>query len=60
VEGGPEFLEMYEAHDEEARHYYACVTALDLQVGRLRKALHESGAADNTMLFFCSDNGQSL
>jgi arylsulfatase A-like enzyme len=57
VVGGPEFLKMYEEYDKEARHYYACVTALDLQVGRLRKALRESRVADNTMLFFCSDNG---
>lgn len=39
------------------RNYYGCVTALDAQVGRLRKTLNDLGVADNTMLWFCSDNG---
>jgi arylsulfatase A-like enzyme len=33
------------------------ITALDEQVGRLRGALRDLGAADDTMLWFCSDNG---
>lgn len=57
VVGGPEYLAMYPEHDEDARHYYACITAMDEQVGRLRKTLRELGVADNTALFFCSDNG---
>jgi arylsulfatase A-like enzyme len=48
---------MYSDHDEEKKHYYAVVTALDEQVGRVRKKLRESGVEDNTMLWFCSDNG---
>jgi len=31
--------------------------AMDDQIGRLRLALSELGVADNTMLWFCSDNG---
>ena len=57
VVGGPEFLKLYGAYEEEPRHYYACITALDRQVGRLRKALRDSRVAGNTMIFFCSDNG---
>ncbi|MDG1831922.1 MAG: sulfatase-like hydrolase/transferase, partial [Verrucomicrobiota bacterium] len=34
-----------------------CITALDEQVGRLRKELRTLGVADNTFVAFCSDNG---
>ncbi|SDX89866.1 Arylsulfatase A [Lutibacter oricola] len=37
--------------------YYGCITALDDQIGRLWKDLEEKGIADNTMIWFCSDNG---
>ena len=57
VVGGPEYRARYAEHPEEARHYYACITALDEQVGRLRASLREWGAAENTLIFFCADNG---
>jgi len=57
VVGGPEYRAMYAEHDEDAQHYYACITALDEQVGRLRTRLKELGADQNTMIWFCSDNG---
>jgi len=57
VVGGPEYRAMYAEHDEDAQHYYACITALDEQVGRLRARLKELGADQNTMIWFCSDNG---
>lgn len=57
VVGGPEYRKQYAQYDEEAQHYYACVTALDEQVGRLRATLRTLDVAENTMLFFCSDNG---
>ncbi len=57
VIGGPQYRELYAEHDAEARHYYACVTALDEQVGRLRSELRGLGVGENTMLWFCSDNG---
>lgn len=37
--------------------YYASVSDLDRQVGRLLDALGELGLADNTIVFFSSDNG---
>jgi arylsulfatase A-like enzyme len=40
-----------------ARNYFGCVSALDEQVGRLRQRLTELGIAENTMIWFCSDNG---
>ncbi len=57
VVGGPEYLRRYEDQPEPARHYYACLTAMDEQIGRLRAELDRLGQAENTMLWFCSDNG---
>lgn len=37
--------------------YYREITLLDQQVGRLRRGLREMGIADNTILWYCSDNG---
>ena len=57
VVGGPKYREMYLDRTEHEQHYYACLTAMDEQIGRLRAELESMGAADNTMLWFCSDNG---
>ena len=58
VVGGKRHLAPYEGVQGRRRqHYYACITALDEQFGRLREKLRELGVADDTMLFFCSDNG---
>jgi len=40
--------------------YYSNITAVDTQVGALRKALREFGVAENTMVWFTSDNGPNL
>jgi len=56
IKAGPDYLKMYEGHGEAAQ-YYGCITELDEQVGRIRKSLRDWGVADNTLLFFCSDNG---
>ncbi len=37
--------------------YYREITLLDQQVGRLRKELKAMGISENTILWFCSDNG---
>ncbi len=57
VVAGPEHVAAYQQHDVYTRNYYGCITALDEQVGRLRANLRELGVAENTMLWFCSDNG---
>ncbi len=57
VVGGPEYLALYPQEPENKQHFYACVTALDEQMGRLRAKLRELGVAQDTMLWFCSDNG---
>ncbi|VGO19636.1 sulfatase family protein [Pontiella sulfatireligans] len=56
IKAGPDYLKMYEGHGEAA-HYYGCITELDEQVGRVRTKLREWGVAENTLVFFCSDNG---
>lgn len=47
----------YAQFDELTQHYYGCITALDREVGRLRTTLDDLGVRDNTILWFCSDNG---
>ena len=57
VLAGPQYKAMYKDYPESARNYYGAVTAMDEQVGRLHKKLDELGVYDNTLIFFCSDNG---
>lgn len=40
--------------------YLACVSFVDAQIGRILKALDESGHADNTIIVFLGDNGWHL
>jgi arylsulfatase A-like enzyme len=54
---GPKYRDMYPGQSEFAQNHFGCITAMDEQIGRLREKLHEFGIADNTMLWFCSDNG---
>jgi len=42
--------------DPEKR-YEAVVYSLDVAIGRVLSALHQTGTADNTFVFFMSDNG---
>ncbi len=42
------------------RAYYAVTSYVDAKVGRLLAALDEIGAADNTLVVFTSDHGDSL
>ncbi|MEM9161370.1 MAG: sulfatase-like hydrolase/transferase [Verrucomicrobiota bacterium] len=56
IEAGPRYLDMYKGHGEAA-HYYGCITELDDQVGRIHKLLSDKGVLEDTLIFFCSDNG---
>lgn len=40
--------------------YYASITYLDAQIGRVLKALEDAGELDNTIIIFSSDNGLSM
>jgi arylsulfatase A-like enzyme len=57
VKAGPRYRAMYSQYSEGEQHYYGCITALDEQVGRLRRELRNLGIAGNTMIWFASDNG---
>jgi arylsulfatase A-like enzyme len=43
--------------DPYTANYYGSIRAMDTQVGRIRQALQKSGVADNTIIWFTSDNG---
>jgi uncharacterized sulfatase len=45
---------------EFLRSYYACVSFLDAQVGKLLKALEETNQLDNTLIVFFGDHGYHL
>ena len=57
VVGGPPYLARYSRWPENQRHYYAVITALDDQVGRFIGKLRVLGVDQETLIFFCSDNG---
>ncbi|HOD81931.1 MAG: Arylsulfatase [Planctomycetes bacterium ADurb.Bin126] len=49
--------------DEVRRHisdYYACITYMDAQIGRILQTLEESGLAENTLIVFNGDNGLAV
>jgi arylsulfatase A-like enzyme len=54
---GEEYKNLYPEAGETRKNYYGCITAMDKQIGRLRKELRDLGIEKNTVLFFCSDNG---
>ncbi len=45
---------------EEIAAYYAAITAIDDQVGRILKTLKENGQDENTIILFTSDHGDML
>ena len=46
-----------EAVKEEIAAYYAMISEVDDNIGKILKALDESGHADNTIIIFAADNG---
>ena len=55
--GHPDFLKLYADTPDINANYWAEVSGLDAAVGKLRKELRDMGIADNTLLWFVSDNG---
>ena len=53
----PRTKEAVQLHRSE---YYAMITHLDRELGRVLKALEESGKADNTYVIFSSDHGLAV
>ncbi len=52
-----EFLDLYDEKLGFRRKRYGEISAMDRQIGRLRIELRTMKIADNTLLWFCSDNG---
>ena len=57
VAGPAELAGPYGGHDDVARRYFACITGMDEQIGRLRCELRALDVAEDTMVWFTSDNG---
>jgi len=57
VLAGAEYRKLYKDQPDDKQHYYGAITAMDEQIGRLRAKLETLGIADDTLLWFCSDNG---
>ncbi len=53
----PEDMTRFAHLDEQSRNHYGELVAMDRSLGDLRKGLRQLGIADNTLLWFCSDNG---
>jgi arylsulfatase A-like enzyme len=45
---------------EHLADYYACITYLDTQIGRILAALKQTGHYDNTIIVFASDHGLAI
>jgi arylsulfatase A-like enzyme len=50
-------LALYRDQPQNQQHFLAEITAMDRAMGKLRRGLRELGVADNTLLWYCSDNG---
>ena len=59
VVAGEANREQYKSLSIEEQHWYGAITAMDKQIGRLRLELSKLGIAENTIIWFCSDNGPS-
>ncbi|MCP4191937.1 MAG: sulfatase-like hydrolase/transferase [Planctomycetaceae bacterium] len=53
----PRTPEAVQVHRQE---YYAIITHMDEQIGRILAALQESGKAENTYVFFTADHGLAV
>jgi len=48
---------LYEDQDKSRQHFYGEITGMDRAFGKLRRELRTLGLRDNTLLWYCSDNG---
>ncbi len=53
----PEYRAKFASYSEKEQHFWGAITALDEQMGRLRRELRRLGIHRNTMLWYASDNG---
>ena len=57
VIAGNEYRNMYMGSPIGKQHYLGSLTAMDEQIGRLRNEIKDLNVDQNTMIWFCSDNG---
>lgn len=53
----PDDAEPFDDLDPQSREHYGELVAMDRSIGTLRESLRKLGIADNTLVWFCSDNG---
>ena len=56
-EGIEKAASLYNEEAGKMAGYFREITLLDQQIGRLRAAIRKLGIAENTIFFYCSDNG---
>jgi len=57
VVSAKKYRDLYPDLSPQEQIYYGSISAMDEQMGRLWHFLEEQGVQDNTMIWFCSDNG---
>ncbi|TLX74340.1 N-acetylgalactosamine-6-sulfatase [Labilibacter sediminis] len=57
VDASPKHRAIYKHLPEREQKYYGAITAMDEQVGRLMEKLRAIRQLENTIIWFCSDNG---
>lgn len=56
----PEFRALYPNATLNEQDYYGAASAMDAQVGRVRRLLADLGLAHNTLVAFSADNGPEV
>lgn len=59
VVAGNEHRALYPGLTIRQQHWYGALTAMDEQIGYLKEQLKKLNIEDNTIIWFCSDNGPS-
>jgi arylsulfatase A-like enzyme len=57
VIAGPDYKKKYSEYSVGKQNYYGAITAMDDQIGRLQSTLEKLNIDENTIIWFCSDNG---
>ena len=57
VRAGKELRNLYPDQPLGRQHYLGAITSIDQEVGRIRTSLKTLDVENNTLIFFCSDNG---
>lgn len=58
--GGEQHKLSDEKVEEYTRYYYAMITFIDQEIGKIRKELEKKGELDNTIIIFTSDHGEYM